>query len=121
MELSEQIYTDLTERLPQLKEALVEGAQWGTELAGRYIWYDIAIHIMYVCIEVAVIALAVFAFRKCLKKATDYESGWYFWAAMSIFVFVVMVCCAATDFAIILKDIFIPEIRIMELLSNLIT
>jgi hypothetical protein len=91
---------------------------YGTDLAGRYIAYDMAIAICWAVVGLAFILYTIFTVKKWYKITLDKNEPYLFipiitgTVGFTLFPFMV---------GIILKDIFIPEIRIVELLTALIT
>jgi len=124
MDVSEQIYTDLKAELPAIKEALLTGVDYASDVGTRFIQYDVAIHTFSL-----IVGLAFFVFF--VKKARSIngwiakaqrEDEWYSWWMCYIWniVFLVLLVGVFLDLEIIAKAIFIPEIRMLEVLSKLI-
>ena len=116
--MPDQMYLDLKDQLPALKEALLAGAKWGSEIAGRYIQYDIACNIIWILLAIIMLYVAI--------KLKEHAKRWYDkeYNPMGYVGMVLLSVCSPLIFFLsiftIVKDIFIPEIRILEMLSNLI-
>lgn len=125
MQLPEQIYTDLKSQLPTLIEALKTGAEYGGELAHRFIVYDI----VYRCIDMVLAGIWIFltykAFQWAYKnwKGTIYDNDLVVFAGAGLILLGLLVLIPIvgidTDLANITKDIFIPELRIIEMIQGL--
>jgi hypothetical protein len=129
MSLPEEMYADLKDQLPALQEALSEGLAWGTDLAYRYVQYDMLIHIIILAIWLLVLITTLVSVPIVLKRlkawnATidTYDKGApYLCLIPYFFVVLGLVLTHPTRIVgVIIKDIFIPEVRIVELLSQLI-
>lgn len=126
MTLTEQMYSDLQSQLPALQEALKTGAEWGSDLAGRYIVYDIAYNIFEIFAFCLIMYILYRAWKHFGKRYKDDDCdelayvGLMFVSAISILIGVLSFMVIFCNIEEIFKDIFIPEIRIIELLSTLI-
>ncbi len=123
MQLPEQIYTDLTAQLPAIKEALQAGVKYSGELGTRVIQWDIASNVISLLIWGTLLALAVRGFKKHLAWCKKNE-----WDESTMTIAFWIFPCAifpATFFVEawlwnIIKAIFIPELRLIEILSSLV-
>lgn len=133
MSLPEEMYADLKAQLPALTEAIKSGAEWGTDLAHRFILYDIFIQVLACVILLGLIGLTTFFTKKIhkwLKKGhedansldkVDWTAGKIFVLGLIIpFIYIFLGVGLWHPLITIIKDIFIPEIRILEILSDLI-
>ena len=120
MKVTEEMYADLKSQLPELQEALREGLAWGTDLATRYIQYDIAVHIGWLLVWLGFSSFALYWNIRFFKwgKKNDAEA-----VTTSLFTFgliaFIFLAFFATNTGIILKGIFVPEVRIVELISKI--
>jgi len=119
MQLSEQIYTDLKSILPDLKEAMETGVSYGGDLFERFIMYDILINSFLVLSLVIAIVIAIVLLVKSYSRNYDDEVNSF----MTKFTLACIIICIAIPIGVpvsnILKDIFIPEIRVIEVIKNL--
>jgi len=124
MNLTENMYADIKAQLPALQEALKQGIKWGNDIAIRYIHYDLVIHIMYLSIGGGILFYIIYFLIKTIRKEFHKDSPdediYYPLVMMLVIVGIVEIIFTSINLEIVLKDIFIPEIRIIELLSNLI-
>ena len=128
MNLSEQMYVDLKAQLPSLVEAIKVGAEYGGDLAHRFILFDIWSNILQIFFLLSLtIGAGIIAYKSYYKS--QWEDGGPNNFAAGVFMLFSLLFGAfsfASLFVVpelvgsILKGIFIPEIRIVELLSSLI-
>lgn len=129
------MYADLKAQLPALTEAIKQGAEWGTDLAHRFVSYDIVVHALgAIGFATPIVITAWYLKRMCLyflrkndeAKASErfYTGDWMIGLVVVVIIIAVAFVLLALGFAgnlnVIMKDIFIPEIRILELLNNLL-
>ena len=130
MTLPETIYTDLKDQLPALTEALKTGAEWGTDLAHRFIVYDIWVNALQIgatlCILTPMIALSFWLLKKRAgweKEANQYDKHMPTVIVVAVvFILALLALFISSDISLatknIIKDIFIPELRIIEVLQD---
>lgn len=110
MGVSEQMYTDFKAILPDLQEAMQAGLSYSGDLFNRFIAYDITVNAIWILIAL----IAPVVCYVLVKKLDDIEPQIAIWMAVGLIAFVTLVCCGSN----IVKDIFIPELRVIEVLSN---
>ena len=124
MNLPEQMYADLQAQIPALKEALATGTTYATDLGQRIINYDIAIN----SVELAVWLLIFYGMYKGFKmhwawykkdEHDVYEPAMTF-LAWTFAIFPVIFFLEANPLPQIIKAVFVPEWRLIEILSKLI-
>ena len=117
----ELLYSDFTTKvLPKVSEGMVITKDYFLDLFGRYIQYLILTDSFLVIFFIAVIVCGIFLIRKGFKKSkdrTDYgdESGWYIFGGFMIVLGLIFLFVSASD---LIKDIYIPEVRMFEILAN---
>jgi hypothetical protein len=117
MNLPEQMYADLQAQLPALQEALATGTTYATELGGRIIDYDIAMNSLWILL-ISLFIYPAFRLTKGLwKLAKEDSSEDLFFIALFIWV---PFLCALPLVGNIARGIFVPEWRLIEILSKLI-
>ena len=128
--LPETIYTDLKSQIPALTEALKEGASWGTDLAHRFIVYDIWVNAISGALALLVILGLVGLSVWLLKKRKGWEAEAEPWnkdgvtmgimlAVPTLLIIIIFLTLETSDaISNIIKDIFIPELRIIEVLQD---
>lgn len=126
--LPEQVYTDLKAQLPALTDALKQGIEYGGDLFHRFIVYDIAwqsaeIVLMliasFVLIKFCIAATKQIPDRDSFVYKTDLDVVVYFGDLFCLLAVIFFFCSTVLDLQIIAKDIFIPELRVIEIISNL--
>lgn len=130
MELPQQMYEDLKTILPDLKSALEQGVSYGGELAHRFIAYDIAMQIISIALSGLSLAISIPLFIYATKHAEWSQYGdipLNGWAAISFTRYILLplltilfIVFTIDGTCIIIKDIYIPEIRIIEVIHNII-
>lgn len=127
MELPEQIYQDLKNALPALEEALKTGVSYGGDLAHRFIMYDIAINIFHIILLAILFNISLYFSILTIKKILSEESpSDGLWGATivatlcSFFLGASFLATFSIGIQAIMKDIYIPEIRIMEVVRDLL-
>jgi len=118
MNLPQEMYTDIKEMLPQLQEALQTGTAYATDLGHRIIQYDIWNNIFCIVVFGILPTLIAFYLIKLRKKINDIEFDFLYIISGCLFVISIAVILISTK--MIIQGVFIPEIRIIEILSNLI-
>lgn len=125
MTLPETIYSDLKAQLPALTEAIKQGAEWGTDLAHRFIVYDMVKHGIWVAFTVVGAVVLSILICKAIKRIAlveDYDDKFDLYIFLGLVLFFLvpfLVIVMVVNTSIILKDLFVPEIRIGEILSEL--
>ena len=129
MNLSEQMYADLKSQLPALTEAIKSGVGYGGELFHRFILFDIWTHVLGVAFTFILAALFITTSCQAYKRG-EWAHGEpdNFAAILSIIsgagalVFLAIFSIAlVVNTEVILKDIFVPELRVLEILSDLVS
>lgn len=123
--MEKEIYQDLRGQIPEIKEALLQGASYASEIGEKVIMYDLVIHVFYSSILSILLVIFIKNFTKwnkwILEKGDDYGIEplpiLYLWNGVFLFLFPGVV---VVNLQIILKNIFTPELRIIEIVSNLI-
>jgi len=112
----EQLYNDFVSKvLPQIQAGLVVTKEYFMDLAGRYITYLIIVDTISLVISLVILVLVTyFGFRKKTREWTMKDDD-----NMVVYLFVVpaMIITLAVAFSSgtnLVKDIYIPEIRILE-------
>ncbi len=120
MDLPEQIYQDLQNSLPQLQEAIKTGTVYATELGHKIIQWDIAKNITMIIILLFVGIIVGFLIKrvwKAVKTDTDMKGFLLFLGGGELIIIIIFFCSL---FAII-EAVFVPELRIVEILQNLLS
>lgn len=119
----EQLYNDFsTKLLPKISEGLSMTYDYFLNLFGRYIKYLIITDAIYSVIWLVVFLTSVFYFRKSLKTLFSIDSyreegRFAFWITIGCLTFIsgLMSFFAVLEYTEdVIKDIYIPEIRIYE-------
>ena len=118
MDLPTQIYQDLQNSLPQLKEAIQNGTVYATELGHRIIQWDIVSNIFWIIILFATSILSGLAIKWCIKKHDVELEGITFFLSI---IFIIAIVFIGIFIFTIIKDVFVPELRIIEILQNILT
>ena len=116
----EQLYSDLTNNLlPKIQEGLVISKDYFLDLFGRYQHYLIVTDSIGVGIGLIVgVAIVLFGF-KMKKNMRKYDSDDIGIRVCGMFVLItlfliLMILCGGN----LIKDIYIPEIRMLEVIKN---
>lgn len=120
------MYQDLKDQIPALVDALKTGVEYGGDLAHRFIMYDLLSNLGLWLFGGILIFASLRLCRKFKvaadKDHSDFNEGMevvFFVATAGLsLTFVIM-----TPFLInlVVKDIYIPEVRIIEVLNDLLT
>lgn len=129
MNLPEQMYTDLKSQLPALTDALKAGVEYGGELFHRFIQFDIWMHVFDSVLIFILTVLSITIFYQMYKRSEwgyDGPQNFAAWASIGFgcvatFLSIVFPIILFENTQIILKDIFVPELRVIEILSDLTT
>ena len=121
--MKEQIYNDfVTKLLPKIQEGLVITKDYFLDLFGRYIKYLIIIDSIQLTLSLVVVISSVVYLIKGIKIGIeeDWSDGAYifliFCAATFLFFSLISL---STNIEQLIKDIYIPEIRVYEELKYL--
>jgi len=128
MELPQQMYADFQAQLPQLKEAFATGATYATDLGQRVIKYDIAVNIGWLLFVIGVstiIAVMLYKTKKAINKKAkihnmDMDDENIEWWSVAFLFTVLSVELNTMFIQFIIKGIFVPEWRLIEILSKLV-
>lgn len=129
MELPLQIYQDLKDALPALEEALKTGVSYGDDLAHRFIMYDIAVNLLPIVLSSIFLSISVCATLYANKRAIFDEYGhpenlksvlFIAFCLTSLISGIVLIISAWIAPSVILKDIYIPEVRIIEVVGEIL-
>lgn len=120
MTLPETIYTDLKAQLPALTEAIKQGAEWGTDLAHRFIVYDIWVHGIWIAFAILLLVIAAACVWRVIKHTDSNKEALQGLCVLAmIFLPIIALMILGANVPIIAKDLIVPEIRIAEILSEL--
>ena len=117
----EQLYQDFTTKLlPKIQEGLVITKEYFMDLFGRYVKFLLITVLFEVGVIILVMVLIIIILIKAYKK--DKKDNWNNEGAGIIIVFTSFAVCILFIVLIgeikdVIKDIYIPEIRIMEKLN----
>jgi len=124
MKITEQLYQDFTEKmLPKINEGLVITKDYFMDLGGRYIKYLIVSDTLDLLIGLVFFITGAVIMRKVMKhmkdkwdnQISDEAAGMIITGfIISIVMMVISFFCILGDAKNVVKDIFIPEIRIIE-------
>ena len=117
----EQLYADFTTKfLPKIQEGLVISKDYFTDLFGRYVKYLIVTDTLNVIFGIVTLVVVVFLvcnrrFRELLKKGFDDYDMWPIVACCGIgLATVIGIILFFTGLTSLVKDIYIPEVRIYQ-------
>lgn len=124
MNLPEQMYSDLKDQIPALKEALETGATYATDVGQRIIQYDIITNAINLLCYIILFFFMCYGFKKhwkWCKNVVTWESN----ESISILVWMLSILplikfLVDKPITKIIKAIFLPEWRLIEILSALI-
>ena len=118
----DKIYEDFTTKmLPTIQEGLVITKDYFLDLFGRYVQYLIIFDSFQVVVSLLALFAAYKSFHRFKAWVDSFEDGnpgdFFCWFAFVIYVlfFFLSIVSGADD---LLKDIFIPEVRIYEELKS---
>jgi hypothetical protein len=112
----DQIYQDFTTKiLPQIQDGLMISKDYFMDLFGRYVKYLIIVDALSIlaCI-VAIVVPSYFAY-KYRQQIMNKTGGGLFFALLFLLIPIMILFIKTTD---LIKDIYIPEIRIMGQIQN---
>lgn len=114
----DRIYEDFTTKmLPTIQEGLVITKDYFLELFGRYVQYLIIFDSFQVVVSLLALLAAYKAFRRFKAWVDSFDCDFLCWSAFVIYVlfFFLSFVSGVDD---LLRDIFIPEVRIYEELKS---
>lgn len=116
----EQLYTDFTTKLlPTIQEGLVITKDYFIEFFGRYVKYLIITDSIY--LGLSIICLAA-VFKMILTSASEYKKeknpGDVLLIGVSGILAFFFIMCVATNVNSLIKDIYVPELRVYEELKG---
>lgn len=119
------LYQDFTTKLlPKIQDGLVITKDYFTDLFGRYIKYLIVTDIIGIVVSLIILVTATIVLIKYTKKATNALSDDYSWPIpFFIFTFggtIVGFVIFFISLSNLVKDIYIPEIRVVEEIQSYI-
>ena len=112
--MQEQLYNDFVSNvLPKIQEGLVITQEYFTDLFGRYVHYLIISDSLFIILNLIVLVLTIYYFKKYfayLSEDNDMS------LILSLFFFFVSLgVISLITFGIdLIKDIYIPEVRVYE-------
>lgn len=118
----EQLYSDFTTKLlPKIQEGLVITKDYFLSLFGRYIKYLIVSDSLMIVLGVTLFVLCLFAVKWLEWKAEEDDWNSEFRVFYIFFIIPVMISLVITISSIdnLLKDIYVPEIRIYQELKDI--
>jgi hypothetical protein len=116
----EQLYTDFTTKLlPQIQSGLVITKDYFLDLFGRYIKYLIITDSIDLAVSLVLLpCFGVLLYRSLKHQEKDSWGNWsgkqmlFFWGGLAgVLFFFISVCF---DVSNLVKDIYVPEVRIYE-------
>lgn len=121
--MNEEIYNDFTTKLlPKIASGLAITKGYFIDLFGRYVKYLIVTDSMWLVTSLVVLSISVIVFFIYKDKALEASDNYEVWP---IFFFIVLtmssifgVVGAAINVNHVVKDIYIPEIRIYQSLTQ---
>ncbi len=123
----ETLYNDFTTKLlPKIQEGLVITKDYFLDLFGRYVKYLIITDSIYLGISSIVTIISIYYLFKAIKSkemGTGYNrDDWAGWriilcalSSIGILVGVISTICNITN---LVKDIYLPEVRVIEELKS---
>ncbi len=121
----DKIYSDfITNVAPKIQEGLVITKEYFTDLFGRYVKYLIVSDIVNIisCIITSIICfyLIKFSIQKFIKTSeySDERFGWGVMIFLSSLGMVISFVCFWISVDDLIKDIYIPEVRVIEEISS---
>jgi len=116
--MNEKIYQDFTEKfLPTIKEGLTISKDYFMDLFGRYVQYLIIIDSIRFAISLIVVLFLAYLIWKNHKSIIE-DGGYTPVIFLSILMIFPSIYCLLSG-AIIIKDIYIPEVRIYEITQSM--
>lgn len=120
----EQLYQDFTTKLlPKIQEGLTITKDYFIDLFGRYVKYLIVMDSIQIVVSLIIGCVAVFFIIKAVKSDDTEYGGWAFWRlavlVVGSIVAVTVFCWFFDSLSNLIKDIYIPEVRILEEINML--
>lgn len=123
MSTSGQIYSDLQLILPDLRNAMEAGVQYGGELFDRFVIYEIVTNSIIAGSVLVIMSIAsYFAYRYLFKRWDEWDvldGGEALGLIMYIVSLTVLFFPFVYGFSNLVKIIFLPELRVIEVVFNL--
>lgn len=122
--MMEQLYTDFTTKLlPTIQEGLVITKDYFLDLFGRYIKYLIITDLLWAFVFLILSVVSLIYAKKLWKYQwdnSDYidHSGFFFLGVIFTGIFIFGTIAFITRVTNVVKDVYIPEIRIYEQLKE---
>lgn len=124
----ETIYQDFTTKLlPTIQQGLVISKDYFTDLFGRYVHYLIVKDSLFIIFEIILVIISIILFKTAMKINKENENKDYyeksdltfvFFIAGSILLLLFGISTFLIDIGNLIKDIYIPEVRVYEELKN---
>jgi len=120
----EQLYTDFTTKLlPKIQEGLVITKEYFTDLFSRYIKYLIVTDSLLIILGIVLVILGYISYKKYITYTKSEEYNEYDGINILYFILIIGLSIAGTCIFIgnvgnLVKDIYIPEVRIIEKLQS---
>lgn len=112
--MQEQLYNDFVSNvLPKIQEGLVITQEYFTDLFGRYVHYLIISDSLFVILNLVILILTIYCFKKyfaSLSRDNDVVLVLYAFS----FIISLEVVSLMTFGLDLIKDIYIPEVRVYE-------
>lgn len=115
--MNEQLYNDfITKLLPEIQKGLVITKDYFLDLFSRYITYLRVVDTIGLLVSLAfLIVPPVWMYRK-RESIIEHTDGLAFMLLVFLFIPLILVFVAGDN---LIKDIFIPEVRIVELFKTI--
>ena len=124
MNISEQLYNDFTAKLlPQLGQGFQVTKDYFTELFGRYVQYLIVNNTVWLIVSVISliggICMCKMACQWYKNRKKSYDENYIILAFFGIIILIVSILGILSNANDLVKDIYVPEIRILEIIKNM--
>jgi len=119
----DKIYEDFTANvLPKISEGLTMTKDYFFDLFGRYVHYFTVVDSIALFISIAFLFLIIFLWTKFFlyaKKEEEFDDGFFIPFTFAILIISIINIIITFDIAKnLIKDIYIPEVRVYEELKN---
>lgn len=124
----EQIYNDFTTKLlPQIQEGLVITKEYFIDLYGRYIKYLILIDTLSLVFCILFVLGSSYCIYYCFQQYKekeedgffgDFDDGYLMVSIIPLVFFVISILFTFSAMDNLIKDIYIPEVRIMQEINS---
>lgn len=113
----EQIYNDFTKNmLPKIQEGLVIGRDYFQDLFGRYVHYLLITDIMWtVLFSILLLAVIIPSYKYRQEILEETQGMAFMFIAFFSITFMIGIMVNLFD---CIKDIYIPEIRVIEIMQE---